>query len=50
MSPASVRRDENAGEEGGKEKDGEDGREEKDRAFDILIGRLVSSTVNEDEE
>ncbi|GAA5910926.1 hypothetical protein JCM8208_006689 [Rhodotorula glutinis] len=49
MSPASVRRDEDGG-EGVEEKDGEEGREEKDRAFDILIGRLVSSTVNEDEE
>ncbi|GAA5934856.1 hypothetical protein JCM3775_001658 [Rhodotorula graminis] len=49
MSPASVRRDEDGG-EGGEEEDGERGREDKDRAFDILIGRLVSSTVNEDEE
>ncbi|BGP46894.1 hypothetical protein JCM10450v2_002745 [Rhodotorula kratochvilovae] len=31
-------------------RDGEEGQEDRDRAFDILIGRLVSSTVNEDEE
>ncbi|GAA6057525.1 hypothetical protein JCM3770_000567 [Rhodotorula araucariae] len=36
--------------EGDDGRGGEEGQEDRDKAFDILIGRLVSATVNDNEE